>query len=735
MIIGHYAPDLWAKGGIRTYIRHLSLAQQVTGHTIYHFSEEQNPDPPPEFAASIKVTNSQHLLDLAEQFGLDILHIHRPISITRGTSFAIVRTLHGHEPYCLSGSKFLARSHQPCDRAYSLAGCLGGHYIDRCGSRNPYQIYTEFQRLAEERKLLTQVPVLTVSNFLKQQLIDSGYSEQSIRVLPLFASNLQDYIPPPQQGIPHFLFIGRMVPQKGLDWLLRALCQISVPIHLDIAGEGYLADELYQLASQLGVCDRVTFHGWVIPEQIIQLMQSARAIIFPSLWHEPAGFVTLEAATAGRAVIASRVGAIPEYSEPLRNGLLINPGNTQQLAEAISQLATDWQFAKQLGEQGRDRVQAHFSLNQHINQLNSFYQVQLSNQPIKVSNFPKLPHKQRDSPNSEFLENSEFSPQAVSQPTPSPSCHAALFITVLIPTYRRPHALAYCLKALEDQFRPPNEVILVIRDRDPETHNFLKTLNSNLPLRVITVTLPGVVAALNAGLDPCKGDIIAITDDDAVAHPDWLSRLESYYLANPKIGGVGGRDRVYHGTHLESGTRPTVGQVQWFGRVIGNHHLGVGTAREVDVLKGVNMSFRRAAIAGIRCDERLKGTGAQAHFEIALSLAVKQRGWKLIYDPAIAVDHYPAQRFDEDQRVQFNAQAWSNRVHNETLVLLDYLSLPQRIIYLIWAIIVGTREAQGIVQLIRFLPSQGQAAFQTWRASMAGRWQGLQTWSNFSKSS
>jgi glycosyltransferase involved in cell wall biosynthesis len=687
MIIGHYAPDLWAKGGIRTYIRQLSLAQQVAGHTIYHFSEEQNPDPPSEFNAPIAVTNAQNLLDRAEQLGLDVLHLHRPIALTQETSFAIVRTLHGHEPYCLSGSKFLERSYQPCDRAYSLVGCLRGHYLDRCGSRNPQMIYKEFQRLAEERALLTKVPVLTVSQFLKQQLIDAGYPEQAIQALHLFAPPMQDYVPPPQQGIPRFLFVGRMVPQKGLEWLLRTLRQISVPIHLDIAGEGYLADEIYQLASQLGVCDRVTFHGWVNPEQVTQLMQSARAVIFPSLWHEPAGFVTLEAATVGRAIIVSRVGAIPEYSEPLANGLFVDPDDKQQLAAAISRLATDWQFAKQLGEQGRNRVQKYFSLNHHLEQLTDFYR-----------------RSMRQS------------------------------ITVLIPTYCRPQDLARCLSALAQQTRLPDEVVLVVRDSDRQTHSLLKTLDSALSIRVITVTAPGVVAALNVGLDYTKSDIIAITDDDAIAAPDWLARLESYYLADQKIGGVGGRDRVYHGTQLESGARSRVGEVQWFGRVIGNHHLGVGEAREVDVLKGVNMSFRLAAIAGIRCDERLKGTGAQAHFEIALSLAVKQRGWKLIYDPAIAVDHYPAQRFDEDQRSQFNAQAWSNRVHNETLVLLDYFSLPQRIVYLAWAVIVGTREAQGIVQLIRFLPSQGQAAFQKWRASIVGRWQGLQTWSNFSKS-
>ncbi len=167
--------------------------------------------------------------------------------------------------------------------------------------------------------------------------------------------------------------------------------------------------------------------------------------------------------------------------------------------------------------------------------------------------------------------------------------------------------------------------------------------------------------------------------------------------------------------------------MQWFGRVIGNHHLGVGEPREVDVLKGVNMSFRQEAIAQLRFDERMRGTGAQVHFEMAFTLALKQAGWKLIYDPQVAVDHYPAQRFDEDQRNNFNEIAFINLVHNETLVLLEYLPLLRRVVFLLWAILVGTRDSLGLVQWLRLLPSQGQLAGKKCWASLRGRWQGWQT--------
>ncbi|MEO0840311.1 MAG: glycosyltransferase family 2 protein [Cyanobacteria bacterium J06643_5] len=301
-------------------------------------------------------------------------------------------------------------------------------------------------------------------------------------------------------------------------------------------------------------------------------------------------------------------------------------------------------------------------------------------------------------------------------------------IAVIIPTYRRSLDLARCLESLQNLTRPADEVIVVVRDTDTQTWSFLNTFDSkNLPLRTATVTVTGVVAAMNAGLDAANSDIVAFTDDDAAPHPDWLARIESHYLADERVGGVGGRDWVYHGTDLEDGNSGTVGQVSWFGRVIGNHHIGAGEAREVDVLKGVNMSFRRAAIQGWHFDGRMKGTGAQVHFELAFSLKLKRAGWKLIYDPQVAVNHYPAKRFDEDQRHSFNQTAFANAVHNETVALLEYFSPLQKLAFLIWSIVVGTREAVGLIQWLRFLPSEGLLAGKKLLASLQGRFSGLRT--------
>ena len=306
-----------------------------------------------------------------------------------------------------------------------------------------------------------------------------------------------------------------------------------------------------------------------------------------------------------------------------------------------------------------------------------------------------------------------------------------MLITTIVPTYRRPKDLKRCLEALKKQTRPADEVLVTVRDTDTETWAFLEAFeHTPLPLQTVTVKVPGVVAAMNAGLALAQGEIVTFTDDDAAPHPDWLEKLESHFLADEHLGGVGGRDFIDHENQLKSGEK-IVGKVQWFGRVIGNHHLGVGEVREVDVLKGVNMSFRSRAIAPIRFDERMLGTGAQVDFEYACCFALKRAGWKLIYDPQIAVDHYQAQRFDEDQRGQFNSLATMNHLHNETLCLLEYLPPTRRAVYLLWAILIGTRGKRGFFQSLRFLPREGTLAGKKLLASLQGRWKGWQTWRQY----
>lgn len=300
-------------------------------------------------------------------------------------------------------------------------------------------------------------------------------------------------------------------------------------------------------------------------------------------------------------------------------------------------------------------------------------------------------------------------------------------ISVIVPTYNRVDALSNCLKGLTNQRIRADEIIVVVRAEDISTLQCLSAMAiSNL--KMIFVDMSGQVAALNAGVKAASGSIIAITDDDTIPHPDWLEKIVKHFEQDTSIGGIGGRDIVHHRGLPVEASKTTVGKITSFGRIIGNHHIGLGEVQKVHILKGANMSFRTEALNGLRFDTNLKGTGAQVHNDMEFSLSVKSNGWNLIYDPQVCVDHFPSERFDEDKRNSFNETAVFNTAHNETYAILKHSRMINRTMYLFWVVIVGSKSSPGVLQFIRMLPSQKNVALRKVLLALKGRWDGWKTW-------
>src|SRR5437773_9957969 len=99
-------------------------------------------------------------------------------------------------------------------------------------------------------------------------------------------------------------------------------------------------------------------------------------------------------------------------------------------------------------------------------------------------------------------------------------------LSVVIPTYQRAGELRRCLRGLAAQTRMPAEVLVTARGDDTRSWEVLGDAPQDLPVRGLTRDAAGLVAALNAALCAAAGELVAITDDDAVPRPDWLERLE-----------------------------------------------------------------------------------------------------------------------------------------------------------------------------------------------------------------
>jgi glycosyltransferase involved in cell wall biosynthesis len=297
---------------------------------------------------------------------------------------------------------------------------------------------------------------------------------------------------------------------------------------------------------------------------------------------------------------------------------------------------------------------------------------------------------------------------------------------VVVPSYRRPASLAVCLEALARQEESPDEVIVVTRSDDKETRALVSnSAGARFDLREAVVEVPGQIAALSSGSALATGDVVAFTDDDAAPRPDWVRRLKCAFDERDVVG-VGGRDAILKVEPRDA--RTTVGRVRWSGKVIGNHHLGSGRAREVDVLKGANMAFRRCDLREHGFDERLRGAGAQVHNDLMLSLALRKAGGRLVYDPSVVVDHYPAIRPAGDLRSDPIARHQTDAVHNETLALLEYLPPGRRTVFMVWAFAIGRGASPGVAHTVwTSFKTRDPRAWRRLAPSLKGRWAGWRT--------
>jgi glycosyltransferase involved in cell wall biosynthesis len=179
--------------------------------------------------------------------------------------------------------------------------------------------------------------------------------------------------PPSLPGAPRLAIVGRLIPIKGHDVLLRAVAAARerLPgLTLEVAGDGELEPELRATAAGLGLGDAVTFLGRVAPPGPV--LERAEVVVVPS-FGEGFGMVALEAMERGRPVIASAVGGLPEIVDDGRTGLLVPPGDPAALGTAIAELAGDAARAAELGAAGRARALTEFSQERCTERIAALY--------------------------------------------------------------------------------------------------------------------------------------------------------------------------------------------------------------------------------------------------------------------------------------------------------------------------------------------------------------------------
>lgn len=278
------------------------------------------------FLASLYFYPTTHyrLMRLLQVFQPDVINVHYPDSQTpfvlwlhKRFQFRLVVSLHGDD--VLAWTKAEAN--------------------ERVRSRSFQNLHTILQQADG---------VTACSQWLLEQaaLLESSVMEKGIAIYngidPHRFMNKTVYTYPR----PYIFAFGRLTYQKGFDLLIDAFAKLSSKysnIDLILAGDGEEGENLQLQANQIGVGNRVHFIGRVTPNKVVELLNGASFVVVPSRYGEAFGIVALEALAAGKPVLATRVGGVPEFvNGPASH--LVEPsveGLTQGLYYWLELLASD----------------------------------------------------------------------------------------------------------------------------------------------------------------------------------------------------------------------------------------------------------------------------------------------------------------------------------------------------------------------------------------------------------
>lgn len=200
--------------------------------------------------------------------------------------------------------------------------------------------------------------------------------EQVHHSVPLHGDRYEAVVRAPAAE-PEILFLGRVTPYKGVGVAIEALARLradhDLAATLVVAGPedaGHGA-ELRALAQRLGVAERVRWLGQVPPERIAELLAAAHALIVPSVWQEPLGLVTIEAALARVPLVASDVGGIGEAVRDEKHALLFPAGDAAGAAAALARVLRDPDESAARAERAHTRAQ-DFRLGPYLDAQEAF---------------------------------------------------------------------------------------------------------------------------------------------------------------------------------------------------------------------------------------------------------------------------------------------------------------------------------------------------------------------------
>lgn len=315
---------------------------------------------------------------VVEKENPDVINIH---NINNGWVVEVlqklrpsIRYLHDHRLFCPRGKYYICG--KSCIHPFGII-CLFNSYLPyMCYgyfSKRPWLMGRDFRSFRRTLRVNMKLnKLLVASEYMRSSLLQNGFEDEMVEVLPYFTD-----LPRKAEGVGEgILYVGRLVPEKGVHLLLDALAMMSEDAKLVIVGDGpeYYKSLIHQQISKLKLDSRVRFAGKVGRAGLASFYQACRLAVIPSLWPEPFGIVGIEALSHARPVVAFDSGGISEWLIDGEFGYLVSGRNTRGLAERMGYLLDSPEAAESMGKKGRSMVAERFDKKNHIGRLLHLYE-------------------------------------------------------------------------------------------------------------------------------------------------------------------------------------------------------------------------------------------------------------------------------------------------------------------------------------------------------------------------
>lgn len=375
--------DEWRRnGGVASYLRRLASALAGGGDAVQVVHNDRGASPEPGvvdvYAAGStaygggRASTGAALAHVAA-FAPDVVHVQScnnfALEEALRARYRATKTLHVYD-FCPSNTKYHHALERDCAHATG-AMCLPRMGYKRCTTSRRPTVWLRLQRraAAANRNNAGYHRLVVASEHVRRQALGTGYPAGQVVVVPYFVEGGTLAAPEPRTVVTG----GRLTREKGFDLFIDAMARVPRPWRAVIAGDGMERAALERRARAAGLHDDLTFAGWLDEAGMRALYARATVVVMPSRWPEPSGIVGLEAMAYGRPVVAFDAGGIPEWLAHGETGLLAARGDSGALGAAIAAVLADPAEARRMGEAGRRRASALFSVDRHLHSLAEVY--------------------------------------------------------------------------------------------------------------------------------------------------------------------------------------------------------------------------------------------------------------------------------------------------------------------------------------------------------------------------